>query len=104
MPEFETVAALVREQFDEGCEPLGISPKIRRQLKQDRTRLFAQQRQSIFEQLEAVNGIVRQALPVRDEFGCFPGKHKIIAGLLAPASNGFWCRSPIEYAVEFGRR
>jgi hypothetical protein len=37
MTKFETVAAFPGQQFDEGCQPLGIGMKLQGQLKQDRT-------------------------------------------------------------------
>ena len=77
-------------------------PELRRQLKQDRTRFIAQQRQPVFQQFEAVDRIDRQALPVRDEFGRLPRKHEIVAGLIAPAFDGFGCRRSIEDAVQLG--
>ena len=56
---------------------VGIRLELRRQLKQDRARFGAEQRQAVFEQFEAVDRIVRQPLPVGDEFRCLPGEHEI---------------------------
>src|SRR3954454_24756775 len=78
--------------------------KIRRQLKQDRPRFGAKQGQAILHQFKAVDRFLRQPLPVRNEFGSLPGKNKILAGLLAPASHGLLRRRAIEHAVEFGGR
>lgn len=43
MTKLETVATPFRQQLEEGCQPLGIGLKLRRQLKQDRAGLVAQQ-------------------------------------------------------------
>src|SRR4051812_8049368 len=49
MTKFEAVAALVRQQPEKGRQPPGISLQLRRQLKQDRARLVAEQRQPVFQ-------------------------------------------------------
>src|SRR5205807_10114709 len=64
---------------------------------------MAQQRQSVFQQFEAVDGILRQPLPAGDELGCLPGENKIFAGLFAPRAHRFRRWRTIKYAVEFGR-
>src|SRR5947209_7916130 len=104
MTKLETVAALVGKQLEERDKPVGLGLEIPRQLKQDRSSLFAQQRQPIFQQLEAVHGIFRQALPVRYEFRCLPRENEILASLLAPGCHGLRRRGSIEHAVELGCR
>src|ERR1700694_6034847 len=104
MAEFETVAAFYREQLEKRREPVGIGVKLRRQLEQDRTGFVTQQREAVFKQFKTVDGIVRQAFPVGDEFGCLPGEYELLAGRFAPAFDRFRRRCSIKYAVQFGGR
>ena len=85
-----------------GRQTPGIGP--RRQLKQDRASFIAQQRQPVFQQFEAVDGIFRKALPVRDELGRLPCIHEIVSGLIAPAIDRLRRRRSIEDAVQLGCR
>src|SRR6185312_13311240 len=101
---FEAVAAFPGQQFAERHESFRIGRKPRRQLKQDGSRLFAEQRQAAFQQFEAVYRVLRQPLPMRDELRCLPGKDKVFVRLLVPTSYGLRRRCPIEHAIEFGGR
>src|SRR5689334_2116656 len=84
MPEFEAVAALLWEQLEKGAKPLRIRFKIRRELKQDWSGLPAQDGQPLFDQRQAVDRVVRQPLPMGDEFGGLPGEDEFIAALRGP--------------------
>jgi hypothetical protein len=79
-----------------GRQTPGIGLKLRRQLKQDRASFIAQQRQPVFQQFEAVDGIFRKALPVRDDLGRLPRIHEIVSGLIAPAIDRLRRRRSIK--------
>ena len=49
MAEFEGVAAPLRQQIQEGGEPVGIGGKTRRQLKQDRADLAVEEGKAILQ-------------------------------------------------------
>src|SRR2546423_9787806 len=97
MKKSETVAGLLEKQLEERDKPIGLGLEIPRQLKQDGSSLFAQQRQPIFQQLEAVHGIFRQALPVRYEPRCLPRENEVLASLFAPRSYRLRRRGSIEH-------
>src|SRR6266516_3453522 len=103
MPEFKTIAALFREQLEEGTKPIGVGLKMRRQLKQDGSGFVAEQRQPVLQNLKAIDRVLREAFPFGDEFGCLPGEDKIFAGLLAPAFDGLGRRGTIKRAVKLSR-
>src|SRR3954452_8145267 len=102
MTKFETVAAVPGQQLEKRGKSIGVSLELRRELKQDRPHFAAQQRNAVLEQLQAVDGAIGQALPMRDELRRLPGEDEIAAGLLSPRFHRLRCRRPIEHAVELG--
>src|SRR5581483_6925740 len=102
MPKLKAVATPARKQLEKRGEPFGVGFEVWRKLKQHRTGLIAQERQALFDQREAVDGIFRKPLPVRDEFRGLPRKDEIIFGLRPPAFHCLQTRRAIEHTIEFG--
>jgi hypothetical protein len=100
--EFEAAASLWRKHAEKAGKTIGVSMEIRRQLKKHRADFVTQQRQTIFHQFEAVDGIGGEPLPMGDELGGLPGNDEALAGLLLPASDGLRRRCPVEHAIELG--
>src|SRR6185437_3296707 len=102
MPKLETVTAPPGKKFEKLCKSFGICFEVRRQLKQNRARLVAQQRQSLLDEDQAVGGILGKAFPVGDEFGSLPCEDEIISRLRPPAFHGLEARRSIEHTIELG--
>src|SRR5215208_360611 len=98
--ELEDVLPLGRQQLEERREPLAVRLKASRKLKQHRPQLVAEYPQARLHQFQTVLASRREPLPMRDEFGRFPGEDKAGRRLLAPSADRLQRGRAIERAVD----
>ena len=100
MTELKAVLAALRKKCQEGSEPACVRYEVRRQLKEDWSRLVAKDRQALVEEMQAVDRILGQAFPVGDELRRLPGEDEVAPGLITPTPDRLCCGRAIEDAIQ----
>jgi hypothetical protein len=99
--ELKTVSASLAKKRQERSQSPRIRLELGRQLEQHWTRFVAENRQSLFEKLKAIDRVLRQSFPVGDKLRRFPSEKKAGSGLISPTFDGSGGGRPVEDAIQF---
>src|ERR1700760_3096642 len=100
MAEFKAVLAAPRKKCQEGAEPALVRRESRWQLEKDWSRLVAKDRQPFVKELQAIDRVFGQALPVGDELRRFPCEDEVSPSFITPTPDGLRRGRAIEDAIQ----
>jgi hypothetical protein len=100
VPELDGMAMLLWHQLEKAVEALGIEPKVRRQLPQNRAALFLQQIRAVEENLDGL-ALDVELFHLSDEAAALHRKNESVRRAIPPALHHGLQWEPIKSRVDF---